>query len=303
MNPLERCLESCLVSLDSTGDGLPVYFVHPAGGYVLCYRELARRLKRPAYAFQAIGLIDPAYSMIDVVEMAGCYIRAMQQHQPHGPYTLGGWSTGSVIAYEMAHQLLAQGEAVEKVIVLDAPSPHDIRPVTEVEMLTWFLEDVAPNITVGLMAGLELDIDNDANNLRQAILLLPEEYQAGLDAAALIQNFRVFRSVIRSSREYWPVGIDVELALCRAKEQVVEEFRNHPFSASDDWGWDALSPNKVLRKTVQGSHYSFLNMPYVQSIALFINRLTHKTYTNLKFGTLTSSNRTIVMMRKAHSLS
>ncbi len=41
--------------------------------------------------------------------MAATYLEALLAVQPEGPYLLGGWSIGGVIAWEMAQRLRRQG--------------------------------------------------------------------------------------------------------------------------------------------------------------------------------------------------
>ena len=51
--------------------------------------------------------------------MAAHYLEAIMTIQPEGPYLLGGWSFGGVVAYEMAQQLVAQGRQVGQLLMLD----------------------------------------------------------------------------------------------------------------------------------------------------------------------------------------
>ncbi|HEX6865428.1 MAG TPA: thioesterase domain-containing protein, partial [Thermoanaerobaculia bacterium] len=108
-----------------TGTGTrPLFLVHAAGGNALCYLDLARRLEidRPVYGLQSPGLageVPPG----KVEEMAARYVREVRVAQPEGPYLLGGWSSGGVVAFEMARQLVAAGEEVERVILIDSLAP------------------------------------------------------------------------------------------------------------------------------------------------------------------------------------
>jgi thioesterase domain-containing protein len=52
--------------------------------------------------------------------MAARYIAAIQTLQPQGPYLLGGWSLGGVIAFEMAQQLQRQGHEVAVLAIIDS---------------------------------------------------------------------------------------------------------------------------------------------------------------------------------------
>ncbi len=72
---------------------------------------------------QARGLYGDAAPHADFVTAARDYIAEMRQVQPVGPYLLGGFSGGGLIAWEIARQLEAEGEAVPLVVLLDTPVP------------------------------------------------------------------------------------------------------------------------------------------------------------------------------------
>ncbi|HEV3075797.1 MAG TPA: amino acid adenylation domain-containing protein, partial [Thermoanaerobaculia bacterium] len=128
-------VRSTLVELTPAAGGAasraarPLFCVHPAGGNVLCYAELARALgpDQPLYGLQ---LPDPAPqgSLPTVETLAARYLEELPAVAPAGPYALSGWSLGGAIAYEMARQLRAAGEAVELLALID-PSPLS-RPPT-----------------------------------------------------------------------------------------------------------------------------------------------------------------------------
>ena len=65
--------------------------------------------------------------------MAAHYLEKIRAMQPEGPYLLGGWSMGGMVAYEMARQLREGGEGVEMLAVLDceAPSVDSREPAIE----------------------------------------------------------------------------------------------------------------------------------------------------------------------------
>ena len=54
-----------------------------------------------------------------IVTMAEVYAAAIRQIQPHGPYLLGGWSMGGLVAVEMARLLQADGEETRLLAMLD----------------------------------------------------------------------------------------------------------------------------------------------------------------------------------------
>jgi thioesterase domain-containing protein len=95
-----------LVPIRPAGDRPPLFLVHPGGGGVLCYAGLARALgpDQPCYALRASGLEAGEPRLRTVEGMAQRYLEEVRAVRPHGPYVLAGWSTGGMVAYEMARR-------------------------------------------------------------------------------------------------------------------------------------------------------------------------------------------------------
>ena len=100
----------------------PFFLVAGMFGNVLNLRHLAAHLgpDQPVYAIQAKGLYGEDEPHRRFEEMAEDYLRELRAVQPEGPYLLGGFSGGGITAFEMAHQLTAQGEEVAALIMLDS---------------------------------------------------------------------------------------------------------------------------------------------------------------------------------------
>jgi amino acid adenylation domain-containing protein len=58
--------------------------------------------------------------------MARDYLGVLRSVQPWGPYRLGGYSLGGQVAFEMANQLLAQGEEVHALVLFDSETPKSL---------------------------------------------------------------------------------------------------------------------------------------------------------------------------------
>jgi hypothetical protein len=65
--------------------------------------------------------VDPFHKSME--EMARHYVAEVRGKQPHGPYYLGGFSGGGMVAIEMAAMLEAEGETVAAVLMFDSPAP------------------------------------------------------------------------------------------------------------------------------------------------------------------------------------
>jgi phthiocerol/phenolphthiocerol synthesis type-I polyketide synthase E len=105
-----------LVPLSTAGSGVPLFLAADAFGTTMAYRELAGRLgtDRPVF-----GVEPAAARRTRIEEIAEAGVRAVRSAQPRGPYVLGGWSFGAVVAHEMARRLLAAGEQVDGLVCID----------------------------------------------------------------------------------------------------------------------------------------------------------------------------------------
>jgi acyl-coenzyme A synthetase/AMP-(fatty) acid ligase/thioesterase domain-containing protein/acyl carrier protein len=110
---------SPLVAIKSAGEGAPLFIVHGVGGNVMELFGFGRRLDCPVYGLQAKGLDGRAEPNRGIADMAEYYLAAIRGKQPHGPYRLSGYSSGGLIALEMAQRLRAQGEEIALLALLD----------------------------------------------------------------------------------------------------------------------------------------------------------------------------------------
>jgi amino acid adenylation domain-containing protein len=111
------------VPLRKDGSASPLFLVHGGDGELTYARHLAAELASgfPVYGFAAPGLQVGEAPLDSVPELAAHYLTALRRIQPYGPYRLGGWSAGGMIAYEMARQLEGEGEQVAVLLMIDTP--------------------------------------------------------------------------------------------------------------------------------------------------------------------------------------
>lgn len=82
-----------------------------------------------AYGLNCPFMKDPEKWQCGIEISSLIYLAEIKRRQPKGPYILGGWSAGGVIAYAVEQALLAAGEKVEKLLLLDSPCPVDLAPL------------------------------------------------------------------------------------------------------------------------------------------------------------------------------
>ncbi|MBV8846856.1 MAG: amino acid adenylation domain-containing protein [Bryobacterales bacterium] len=112
-----------LVPIKPSGSKPPFFCAHGGLGGTLYLGPLAAHLDpdRPFYGIESEGLDGAAMRRRTVEEMASYYLSEIRRIQPHGPYFLGGYCFGGIIAFEMAQQLLRMGEQAAVVAQLSTP--------------------------------------------------------------------------------------------------------------------------------------------------------------------------------------
>ncbi len=119
-----------LVAIQPTGSRPAFFCIHGAGGNVLIYRELSQNLgsDQPFYGLQSQGLDGSCPPLTRIEDMAALYVKAIRRQQPHGPYMVGGYCGGGLVAYEVAQQLRSAGEEIALLALFDTMNPCKIQP-------------------------------------------------------------------------------------------------------------------------------------------------------------------------------
>lgn len=141
---------SALVPMQPNGYKPPLFCIHGGIGTVLFYRDLASSLgsDQPFYGLQAKGLNGIGTPHTCIEDMASYYIDEIKKLQPEGPYYLGGYCFGGIVAYEMAKQLTSQGQEIALLANFNAVSPTYVEPPDAVgEINAMNDEDMANTIS------------------------------------------------------------------------------------------------------------------------------------------------------------
>jgi acyl transferase domain-containing protein/thioesterase domain-containing protein/acyl carrier protein len=118
-------VQSPIVPIQTGGSKPALFLIHGVGGNVIVFENLAKRFKadQPIYAIQSHALDKTAPVLRRIEDIAAHYIHEIRAYQPHGPYSLLGYSFGGMVAFEMAQQLHALGEPVGLIGLLDTWHP------------------------------------------------------------------------------------------------------------------------------------------------------------------------------------
>ncbi len=226
------------VAIRGTGSRPPLFLVHPAGGEILCYRDLARALgdDQPVYGLQALGLV-PGETVLDRVDaMAEHYLEAARRIDPDGPRAIGGWSVGGVVAFEMARrQAAAGGEPL--LLLLDALTPERMNGWTDLELIGEFAK------LLGLSA--------------------PEAAIAVQDDEETRRRFAVYEATVRSAERFRPEPWDGRACLLRAGSLGGDGGGGR----GGDLGWARYLRNLTIDWVPGATHQTLLTPPHVSVLA------------------------------------
>jgi amino acid adenylation domain-containing protein len=254
---------SPLVPLQTQGKGRPFFCVHPVGGNVLCYRELAQRFgrERPVYGLQARGFLGEQLPHEDLVTMARDYVEAVRAVQPTGPYLLGGWSMGGLVALEMARHLRELGQEVALVALIDSPAPEKLARPDEAERVAWFMRDIAG--TAGRPFTLPAEALRPLGAEQRLAFALEKAHEAGVvardvDLSQLQRLLRVFEADTKAMDQWTPRQVDVPAVLLKAADDTV--------ARADTAAWRPWVKSLEAR-TLAGDHYSLLSPAGVDTLA------------------------------------
>jgi amino acid adenylation domain-containing protein len=114
-----------IVKVNDRGGGTPFFYLHGdlfGGGF---YSSKLSRALGPEQPFYVLPPLDVRRGEVpSVEEMASAHWQTLRTVRPHGPYVIGGFCLGGIVAYELAQQIAASGEKVEMVLLIDA-SPRN----------------------------------------------------------------------------------------------------------------------------------------------------------------------------------
>jgi thioesterase domain-containing protein/acyl carrier protein len=120
-----------LVTLKA-GDSLPpVFFIHGVGGNVMMFLPTARQVTYPGavIGIRARGVVRGEAPHASIEAMATDYLREIKACQPNGPYYLCGYSSGGLVAFEIARRLSESGDDVGLVGLFDTRISSVRRPL------------------------------------------------------------------------------------------------------------------------------------------------------------------------------
>lgn len=237
----------------------PLFLVHPIGGGVYGYRDLAQALgaDQPVYGLQAHDQEQP---ITDVSQIATHYVEAILQVRPHGPYHIGGFSFGGVVAFEIAQQLQARQEEVSLLTLIDTPWPGDIPNDIDGERA---IIDLALNADPTISAHIDRIWQQDSQQRLASCLAYAkqlERFPAHFELADFERLVQMLYNHLQALRSYQPQPYHGPMIYFSAQERGPQD----PAHPELEWVPRALHGISIIR--ANGNHMSMIHPPYVAKL-------------------------------------
>ena len=289
-----------LIPLNNNIAGRPVFWLHGGLGGVQPYHVIAKVSQRPFYGIQARGYQTERSPLHGIQAMVAYYIHIIQSVQPIGPYDLGGYSQGGMLAYEVARQLQEFGQVVDTITMLDT-FDDSVEKTIKVSAKTEVLQAVNTALSMTIVQDLEkmkktlihrdeLDVNLDNGAFQEQLISLAKQH--GLKKTE-IELQKMIKQMAKAQHAYEMQAYSI-VPLLNPQAITCYYFRNKngllfgelaPFFTTIDnelpldhknyWKeWQQQFPNFHVMDVDASNHMMFLLEPKVcETILSFCERL------------------------------
>ncbi|MFM0069396.1 thioesterase domain-containing protein, partial [Paraburkholderia aspalathi] len=255
------------VEVRAQGTSTPLFLMHETSGFDFYFPVLAKLIDPKLSIYGLAGVPTHQQPLHSIQEQAHRMVNMVRLIQPQGPYKVAGWSSGGVLAYEVAIQLHSQGASIEFVGLLDTYAPQVFSEKTVIpvqfspqQYLLNFLRETSAD--AASLLSLQNLIDSDGSLSFDdlfarclALKLIPEHLMglSGHDAYLYLERMNRHEQSLQS---YEPAIASFTVHIFVAEEDIPEGGDS---ANGSHLGWDGLIPNNRLKIVyVPGNHQSIM---------------------------------------------
>jgi amino acid adenylation domain-containing protein len=250
----------------------PLFLAHDGTGELLYIPALAPYIDEeiPVYGLPASPVGETELKTVE--EMATRMVQMIRSVQPVGPFRIGGWSFGGMLAYEIAVQLIAAGQHIDFLGMLDTSYPPGIsnfpKPLAhfdDKEQLLLFIQEVSnPEDELKAESAAIRSISSTMGFeelVKKSHGLLPM-LMSGLFGGATTTQIRNWLARAHSYRlamqGYSAQQIPIPVHLFATRKGA---------DTNPALGWDVVVPDNLRSiSQISGTHHSMLEGPHVRML-------------------------------------
>lgn len=249
-----------VVPFKREGELSPFFCVSGLGGNPMIFMSLFKLLgkNQPFFALQFRGVDGILQPHKTVEDIAAEFLADIRQIQKSGPYYIGGYSFGGLVAYEMIQQLLKNGEQAGGLVLIDTVVPHRYKRSLKKLFLTRLsnLLSKEPSHIVkylkirknSQMFQKQLPDNNNELFKKRFDLVAKCNHEAGL--------------------AYKFAPIDTNVLYVKSAYRIPKHLNSQEYRYHETNEWDNLiASDRLDIRFVQTHHYELLNEPHVTQTA------------------------------------
>jgi amino acid adenylation domain-containing protein len=271
---------SPIIPIRTEGSLPPLFFVPGKGGYPTRIRHLSKTLDTeiPVYAMQdLLGESKAANGVKQIKSTAALFLSEIRRIAPHGPYVLVGESLGGKVCYEIAQQLLAQGEPEPLVFMLDTYNfEYSVKDEYQEERnLSYYKMLVGKHLSIWLKSDwegkkeyLRFYKDTIGDKLKRFMKNRARDYKKTQKPEA---GSTLPENVKQLEREFKEAALSYETEPYPGKVMLIKALRG-PYAFDRANGWDRVDIGKLVVHQLDCYHGSILFEPAVTELAEIIQK-------------------------------
>lgn len=264
---VEQAAEDPYLVRLTSGPGTPLFLLPAADGDVLGLSRLARWMTgRDVFAIRAPGLDGHHAPCRSIDDLRDHYLEVIRSHYTTGPYLVGGFCIGGVVAIEVARQLKLEGEEVPLVLLLDSTVGPD-RAATPEELASSVKFQILNGIR--LLLGVDVseavaDGDSDWIGRVEEVAFERGGGHLPIERGRIRRYYDVVWASLEAFASYTPRVFDGDLVLLRATDLAQGMERLAPTQVES---WQAHTAGRLQVLPVPGDHFTMLADPHVAALA------------------------------------
>ncbi|WP_323144819.1 thioesterase domain-containing protein, partial [Massilia phyllosphaerae] len=258
---------SILIPVRETGSNAPIFFIHPIGGEADYARVIEPYIdiSSPIYGISAYGM-GPGETPLESVELiAERYFQLIKSVNRDGPYIVIGYSSGGILAYEIARQALRSGSKIKFLGLLDTAhrAPTDCHTINETQTLIDWLRNEAHDIELKEIIAQDniekmFDMSKDMGLITRDV-----------DNITLKRYLGVRTGMSKALSKYKLEKIAIQVNLFSA---IDAEEKSNIINSHIKNSWTRLLASNLNIIDVCGTHDSIISLPHVQNLGIEISK-------------------------------
>ena len=231
-----------------------IFLIHPGGGSAIIYKELAKELqdKLNVYGVESYHLYHQDNTHTNIESLAKFYKNEIIKIDPQGPFYLGGWSLGGILAYEVAQQLLLEGKNVQSIFLLDTFLPNKSQRKTILSLENSVFDILEEN---GFFMRMP---EYYRETVKNAIQI---QTKACLHYSPLRTNIRV---ILLKSTQAEQIKTRLDTKQAKQFEMLINSVLHNKCN-----GWSSYATNLLIHQ-FEGDHESLVNLDRKKTAEIII---------------------------------